>query len=77
MLQKYLCYQYTLTNQSNAMGLRPKSPSNCTHNASAHYLLLSNRYLYLQSNLLALDTSNDNVSGILWDDFVVVQHFEF
>ena len=34
-------------------------------------------HLYLQSTLLILDMSNDDGGGILGNDFVVVQHFEF
>lgn len=60
-------------NQNRRYGIPATKPSICTqclpHTIAYH--------LYLQSNLLALDTSNDDVGRILWNDFIVVQHLEF
>ena len=73
-LQICLCYQYTLT-KTDAMEFGQRSPPSPVHKCLLRTLLLS--HLYLQSNLLALDTSNDNIGCILGNDFVVVQHLEF
>src|SRR6202012_1058263 len=35
------------------------------------------RGLVLKSDFLTLDTANNNACRVFWNDFVVVQHFEF
>ena len=39
--------------------------------------IASNTKSILKRDLLSLDTANDNIGGIFWNDFIIVKHLEF